>query len=199
MRENIDSAYKHLTLCGIDEAGRGPWAGPVVAAAVIWPDQTLIPAELNDSKQLSELKREMLYEQIQRNSVFAIGIASVKEIDTLNILKATYLAMQRAYEGLNEKPDLTLVDGNRLPAIDAAMQAVVKGDSRSASIAAASILAKVTRDRMMCELDQQWHHYGFARHKGYGTRQHQDALQLHGPCPHHRTSFAPIRALLQAA
>ena len=177
-------------VCGVDEAGRGPLAGPVYAAAVILsPDR---PIEgLNDSKKLSEKKREALYDVIvDRAEAYCIAWASVAEIEEYNILGATYLAMTRAVEGLSVTPNLALIDGNRIPPqLGVSAQTVVKGDAQSESIAAASILAKVTRDRLLMELDAQYPQYGFAVHKGYGTKAHTSALQEYGPCPEHRPSF----------
>ncbi len=177
-------------LCGVDEAGRGPLAGPVVAAAVILrPDA--IPEGLNDSKKLSEKKRELLFDDICRSALaYHIASASVEEIEAVNILQATYLAMQRAVEGLSVTPSLVLVDGNRLPpSLTAPARFVIKGDALSASIGAASILAKVSRDRWMLELDRQYPEYAFAKHKGYGTALHYERLREHGPSPVHRLSF----------
>lgn len=177
-------------ICGVDEAGRGPLAGPVYAAAVILsPDN---PVEgLNDSKKLSEKKREILYDLIIENAVdFCIASASVEEIEQLNILGATYLAMTRAVAGLKKQPELALIDGNRIPpSLGVAAKTVVKGDALSESIAAASILAKVSRDRVLVELDREYPQYGFAVHKGYGTAAHTAALREHGPCAAHRPSF----------
>ena len=177
-------------VCGVDEAGRGPLAGPVYAAAVILsPDR---PIEgLNDSKKLSEKKREALYDVILERAVaYCIASASVEEIEEYNILNATYLAMTRAVQGLSLTPDLALIDGNRIPPqLGVAAQTVIKGDAQSESIAAASILAKVTRDRVLIEMDAQYPQYGFAVHKGYGTKAHAAALKEFGPCPEHRLSF----------
>ena len=177
-------------LCGIDEAGRGPLCGPVCAAAVVLPPELEIEG-LNDSKKLSEKKREQLFSVICENAVaYGVGFASVEEIEELNILNATYLAMKRAYEAAGMDADLVLVDGNRLPPdIPAKMRYVIKGDALSASIAAASILAKVSRDRVLYELDAQYPQYGFAKHKGYGTAAHYDALREFGVSPVHRRSF----------
>lgn len=192
-------AQFHQPLCGIDEAGRGPWAGPVVAAALIWPENQPVPAILNDSKKLSARKRETLYAWLCNHARYGIGIASVEEIDGTNILRATHLAMQRAFEALGAPPvPLALIDGNQPPTLPCQTRAVIKGDGCSPSIAGASILAKVTRDRLMSELAVHYPAYGFDRHAGYGTAQHQRALAEHGPCPAHRRSFAPIRALLEA-
>lgn len=177
-------------VCGVDEAGRGPLAGPVYAAAVILSPNRPIEG-LNDSKKLSEKKREALYDMIlERAESYCIASASVAEIEEYNILGATYLAMTRAVQGLSVKPQLTLIDGNRIPPqLEVAAQTVVKGDAQSESIAAASILAKVTRDRLLIEMDAQYPQYGFAVHKGYGTAAHTAALKEYGPCPEHRPSF----------
>jgi ribonuclease HII len=176
---------------GVDEAGRGPLAGPVVAAAVILDERQPI-AGLDDSKKLTAARREGLDEQIRARALaFAIAQASVEEIDRLNILQATLLAMQRAVAGLRLRPGLVLVDGNRLPVLDMPAEAVVGGDGRVASISAASILAKVHRDRWCAEIDAHYPQYGFAVHKGYGTAAHLEALRAYGACPLHRRSFAP--------
>lgn len=177
-------------ICGVDEAGRGPLAGPVYAAAVILsPEYPIIG--LNDSKKLSEKKREELYDIILEEAVaYSIASASVEEIETYNILGATYLAMSRAVAGLSTTPALALIDGNRIPpSLAIPAKTVVKGDALSESIAAASILAKVSRDRVLKELDTQYPQYGFAVHKGYGTAAHTAALRQFGPCPEHRPSF----------
>ena len=178
-----------LVICGVDEAGRGPLAGPVCAAAVILPDGYEIPG-LNDSKQLSDKKRRELFPVIQEEAI-AYGIAMVDEktIDAVNILNATFMAMKDAISQLSVRPDLALIDGNRTTDFGVEAMAVVKGDARDASIAAASILAKVTRDRFMEEMDKQYPEYGFAVHKGYGTRRHYDAIREHGMCPIHRKTF----------
>lgn len=183
-------------VCGVDEAGRGPWAGPVSAAAVILsPDD--LPSGIDDSKALTEKRRDELAIQIKARAVaWGVGFASVEEIDELNILKATGLAMCRAIEQLAVTPVAALVDGNYRFALPCEVQTVVKGDSLSLSIAAASILAKTARDRLMIELDDHHPGYGFARHKGYNAPAHQAALQSLGPCPAHRRTWAPIRALL---
>lgn len=177
-------------ICGVDEAGRGPLAGPVAAAAVILPDNCMIEG-LNDSKKLTEKKREALFPIIQEQAVaWSVGLASEKEIDEINILQATFLAMKRAIEGLSVKPDCVLIDGNRLPSkLDMEARAIVKGDSKSASIAAASVLAKVTRDRMLEELDKEYPEYGFAKHKGYPTKAHYEAIEKYGILDIHRRSF----------
>lgn len=180
-------------MAGVDEAGRGPLAGPVVAAAVILDERQPI-AGLADSKTLTALRRERLYDEIRAKALCcAIGEASVDEIDRLNILKATLLAMQRAVQGLRLKPQRVLVDGNQLPVIDVLAEAVVKGDALVPAISAASILAKVHRDRWCSEIHAQYPQYGFDAHKGYGTAAHLAALRLHGACAWHRRSFAPVR------
>lgn len=176
-------------ICGVDEAGRGPLAGCVCAAAVILPRDLVIPG-LNDSKKLTDKKRRELYEIIVSEAdSYGIGFASEQEIDEINILQATFLAMERALDQLQVRPDLALVDGNREPHFPLPVKTVVKGDSLSANIAAASILAKVTRDRLMEGLDQVYPQYGFAVHKGYGTKRHYEALREYGPCPIHRKTF----------
>ena len=180
---------------GVDEAGRGPLAGPVVAAAVILDDLKPIQG-LADSKKLTAARREKLFDEIRAQALCcSIAQASVQEIDELNILQATLLAMRRAVEGLRLKPVKVLVDGNRLPVLDVVAEAIVKGDAKVPAISAASILAKVTRDRWCDQLHAQYPAYGFANHKGYGTAEHLEALRAHGPCPEHRRSFAPVRAL----
>jgi len=183
-------------VAGVDEAGRGPLAGPVFAAAVILDD--LLPIKgLADSKKLTPKKREHLYDIIKAQALcFCVATASVEEIDQLNILQATLLAMQRAVKGLRLNPSKVLVDGNRLPVLDIRAEAIVKGDSKVPSISAASILAKVERDRWCVEVDAQFPNYGFLTHKGYGTQVHLRALQEHGPCVLHRRSFAPVAKLL---
>jgi ribonuclease HII len=182
-------------ICGIDEAGRGPWAGPVVAAAVVLDPDT-IPRGLNDSKKLSAARREELFDQIAASAKVGIGVADERRIDRDNILAATLWAMAEAVRGLQRTPDFALVDGNRAPTLSCPVQTLVSGDARSLSIAAASIIAKVTRDRIMVRLDQDFPAYGFARHKGYGTAAHHAALQRVGACVHHRKSFAPIAKLI---
>lgn len=182
---------------GVDEAGRGPLAGPVVAAAVILDEQQPI-AGLNDSKKLSPARREALFDAIRARALcFSIAEASVEEIDRLNILQATLLAMQRAVAGLRLRPGLVLVDGNRLPVLDCSAEAVVGGDALVPAISAASILAKVHRDRWCAEVDTQYPQYGFAGHKGYGTAAHMAALREHGACIHHRRTFAPVAQSLR--
>ena len=176
-------------ICGVDEAGRGPLAGPVCAAAVILPPDVELPG-LNDSKKRSEKKRELLFPMIQEQAVaWSVAFASVEEIEELNILRATFLAMNRAIAGLNVKPDLALIDGNQNREIAMPSRTVVHGDARCACIAAASILAKVSRDRLMKELAVRYPQYGFEKHKGYGTKAHYAALREYGPCPIHRRSF----------
>lgn len=182
-------------VAGIDEAGRGPWAGPVVAAAVIL-DPHNFPAGLNDSKKLSARKRESLFDELQNCAQIGVGLASVEEIDNINILQATFLAMQRAVDNLPAKPAFLLVDGNQKPPIDLPLKTITKGDSRSFSIAAASIIAKNHRDSLMRELAKTYPDYGWEKNAGYGTAQHRDALNLVGITPHHRRSFAPIRKIL---
>lgn len=186
-------------VAGVDEAGRGPLAGPVVAAACILPSKKFFEG-LNDSKQLTEKDRDRLFVQITECSDILYGIAVVdpETIDKINILQATLLAMQQAVDALPTPPDYLLIDGNCTPFFSMPARAVVKGDCKSISIAAASVLAKVTRDRLMRKHDATYPQYGFAKHKGYGTDQHFTALVEHGPCPLHRKSFAPIRALLDA-
>ncbi|MFX1682736.1 ribonuclease HII [Mitsuaria sp. CC2] len=182
-------------LCGVDEAGRGPLAGPVVAAAVILDDQHPIKG-LNDSKVLSEKKREQLFDEIRAKALcFCIAEATVEEIDRVNILQATMLAMRRAVEGLRLKPAHVQVDGNRLPVLRIPAEAIVKGDALVPAISAASILAKVHRDRFCLQMHEQHPQYGFDNHKGYGTREHLDALRVHGATVWHRQSFAPVRSL----
>lgn len=179
-------------VAGVDEAGRGPLAGPVVAAAVILDDLQPI-AGLRDSKKLSQRRREQLYDEIVSKALcFSIAQASEQEIDKLNILQATLLAMRRAVEGLRLKPMKVLVDGNRIPVLDVRAEAIVQGDAKVPAISAASILAKVHRDRLCAELHRLYPVYGFERHKGYGTADHLQALLTHGPAPCHRQSFAPV-------
>lgn len=183
-------------VAGVDEAGRGPLAGPVVAAAVILDDLKPIKG-LADSKKLSASRREKLFDEIRAKALcFSIALASVEEIDQLNILQATMLAMRRAVNGLRLKPNMVLVDGNRLPIIDIRAEAIVKGDSLVPAISAASILAKVHRDRWCMEVDLVYPQYGFAGHKGYGTAVHLAALKSHGACPEHRKTFKPVTEVL---
>jgi ribonuclease HII len=184
-------------IAGVDEAGRGPLAGPVVAAAVILDDRHAIKG-LADSKKLSARRREALFDEIRAKALCcSVAQASVEEIDELNILQATLLAMRRAVMGLRLPPKLVLVDGNRLPVLDIRAEAIVKGDDKVPAISAASILAKVTRDRWCLEYHQQFPQYGFDQHKGYGTADHLAALRLHGPCPQHRRTFRPVTDLLR--
>ena len=183
-------------VAGVDEAGRGPLAGPVVAAAVILDERHPIQG-LADSKKLTALRRERLFDEIRAKALCcSIAEASVEEIDRLNILQATLLAMRRAVAGLRLKPNKVLVDGNRLPTLEVLAEAIVGGDALVPAISAASILAKVHRDRWCLTLDQQYPQYGFAQHKGYGTAAHLAALRAHGPCAQHRTSFRPVTELL---
>ncbi|OLL30653.1 ribonuclease HII [Burkholderia sp. SRS-W-2-2016] len=189
---NFESAED--IVCGVDEAGRGPLAGPVVAAAVIFDPAKPMIRGLDDSKALSAKKREELYEKIvDRALAYCIASATVEEIDSLNILHATMLAMKRAVEGLAVVPTLVKIDGNRCPTLSIRSEAVIGGDALVKSISAASILAKVTRDRMLLQLHEAFPMYGFDAHSGYGTPQHLAALREHGPCAHHRRSFAPVR------
>ena len=186
-----DSFYAqgYQVICGVDEAGRGPLAGPVCAAAVILPKHLEIPG-LTDSKKMTDKKRRELFPLIQEQSVaYGIGLASQEEIDEINILQATFLAMERALSQLNVRPDMVLIDGNRERDFGVPVQTVIKGDSLSANIAAASILAKVTRDNLMMELAQQYPQYGFEIHKGYGTKAHYEALRQYGASPINRRSF----------
>lgn len=185
--EIYDEGYQ--LLCGVDEAGRGPLAGPVYAAAVILPRGTEIEG-LNDSKKLSEKKREELYERIKEKALsYAVAFSTVEEIEEKNILGATFLAMNRAIEQLSPTPELALIDGNRDSGIMMQSRCIVKGDALCADIAAASILAKVTRDRYMTQMAERYPQYGFERHKGYGTKQHYEAIRAFGPSPIHRMSF----------
>ena len=177
-------------ICGVDEAGRGPLAGPVCAAAVILPEDLEIEG-LNDSKKLSEKKREQLFDIIIEKAIsYCVAYGTLEEIEEKNILNATFLAMNRAIDGLNIKPDFALIDGNKIPTgINVPAAAVVKGDAKSMSIAAASILAKVSRDRLLMEYDKKYPQYQFAKHKGYGTKLHTDLIKEFGPCEIHRLSF----------
>ena len=176
-------------ICGVDEAGRGPRAGPVFAAAVILPKGLVIEG-VTDSKKLTEKKREQLFETIKEKAVaWCVASASVEEIEEMNILQADLLAMKRAVEGLKIKADFAMIDGNQKPHLDIPCETIVKGDSKSESIAAASILAKVSRDRLMTELAEKYPEYGFEKHKGYGTKAHREAIIEHGPCEIHRMSF----------
>ena len=191
------SWYVPGLIAGVDEAGRGPLAGPVVAAAVILDDQNPIKG-LADSKKLTALRREKLYDEIRAKALCcSIALATAEEIDTLNILQATMLAMKRAVAGLRLKPNKVLVDGNRLPTLVILAEAIVKGDALVPCISAASILAKVYRDRWCAEYHLEYPQYGFAGHKGYGTAVHLAALRAHGACPQHRKSFAPVARVLK--
>ncbi len=186
-KEALNKGYKYV--CGVDEAGRGPLAGPVYAAAVILPPDCEIEG-VNDSKKLSEKKREALFDIICEKAVaYSIATASEKEIDEINILQATYLAMKRAVEGLDAKADYALIDGNRLPCLDIPAECIVKGDSKSESIACASILAKVSRDRYMLKMAEKYPQYQFEKHKGYGTKLHYEMLDEYGASEIHRQSF----------
>lgn len=184
----LSKGYKYI--CGVDEAGRGPLAGPVCAAAVILPENCEIEG-LNDSKKLSEKKREALYDVIREKALaYCVAYGSLEEIEEFNILEATFLAMNRSIEGLGIKADYALIDGNRVPkGIKIPCETVVKGDAKSASIAAASVLAKVTRDRLLLEYDKEYPQYNFKKHKGYGTKEHTDLILEYGPSPIHRMSF----------
>lgn len=187
--ENKVIANGYNAVCGVDEAGRGPLAGPVCAAAVILPPNTIIDG-VNDSKKLSEKKREKLFDVIIEQSVaYSVAWASVSEIEEINILNAAMLAMKRAVEGLQVKADFALIDGNKTPDLEIPSFPIVKGDSLSMSIAAASILAKVSRDRLMYEYDKKYPEYEFAKHKGYGTKLHREKILEYGPCEIHRPSF----------
>lgn len=178
-------------VAGVDEAGRGPWAGPVVAAAVVLRPETA-PSGLDDSKKLTEKRREALYDALQACAEIGVGVAAVEEIDRLNILQASMLAMTRAIDALPAPPALCLIDGNQAPITPMPTKTIVKGDAISSSIAAASIIAKVTRDRMMADLAAAFPGYGWERNKGYGAPAHRAGLDAHGVTPHHRRSFAPI-------
>lgn len=183
----LSKGYK--AICGVDEAGRGPLAGPVCAAAVILPANTFIEG-VNDSKKLSEKKREALFDVIKETAVsYCIAYASVEEIEGINILNATMLAMKRAVEGLDVKADYAMIDGNKMPQLDIDGETIIKGDAKSMSIACASILAKVSRDRLLYEYAKEYPQYQFDKHKGYGTAAHREAILKYGPCPYHRMSF----------
>ena len=190
LMKEFDREYKiYGTVCGIDEAGRGPLCGPVVAAAVILPDEYNI-LYINDSKKLSETKREEVYKEIDKYAVaYGVGIVSPERIDEINILQATYEAMRTAIHKLSVKPDILLNDAVTIPKVDIKQVPIIKGDAKSISIAAASVLAKVTRDRIMEEYDKKYPEYGFAKHKGYGTKQHIQALEQFGASPIHRRTF----------
>jgi ribonuclease HII len=195
--EREAAAAGYTVVAGVDEAGRGPLAGPVVAAAVIVGGATF--DGLTDSKKLTEKARERLYDEIfDRAAAVGVGSATPTEIDRINILQASLLAMRRAVEQLPDSPDLLLVDGNQRIGWDGEQRTIVKGDALSLSVAAASVIAKVTRDRLMKELDARYPAYGFARHKGYPTADHRSALAAHGACPEHRMSFGPVSRTLEA-
>lgn len=193
--ESAERALSAGPIAGIDEAGRGPWAGPVVAAAVILDPQN-IPVGIADSKMLDEDRREVVYARIIETSTVAVGIADVTRIDTDNILNATMWAMAQSLAGLATAPRLALIDGNRAPKLPCATRTIVRGDAKCLSIAAASIVAKVTRDRIMRDAAGDYPEYGFDRHKGYGTPQHREALDLYGVTPLHRRSFRPVQYAL---
>lgn len=186
-KEALAKGYK--SVCGVDEAGRGPLAGPVCAAAVILPEGVIIDG-VNDSKKLSEKKRESLFDVIREQALsYSIAYATVDEIEEINILNATMLAMRRAIDGLYIKADYAMIDGNKIPPIDIDAECIVKGDAKSMSIACASILAKVSRDRLLYKYAEEYPMYGFDKHKGYGTKVHREAILKYGPCPYHRKSF----------
>jgi len=186
-------------LVGVDEAGRGPWAGPVVAAAVVLPQNAFIEG-LNDSKKLSPKKRKTILEKIKQTALsYSVGIVSHTQIDEINILQATYQAMKIAIAGISIPFDLVLVDGWAIPRLKLPQQNVISGDAQSACIAAASIVAKETRDAIMEQMAQEYPQYGFEKHKGYGTKYHMQALEKFGPCPIHRVSYAPIKAIIKNA
>ncbi|MBU1088005.1 MAG: ribonuclease HII [Candidatus Omnitrophica bacterium] len=182
-------------IAGVDEAGRGPLAGPVVAAAVIVPKYCCFDSKVTDSKKLSASQRQKAYEEIIAKCIYAYAVVGEKKIDEFNILQASLLAMANAVNKLSQKPDWVLVDGAHKPALAFPMQAIIKGDSLSISIASASIVAKVIRDSIMIELDQEYPQYGFAIHKGYGTKSHLQAISAYGPCPIHRKTFQPIKGI----
>lgn len=186
-----------VRIFGVDEAGRGPLAGPVVAASLYFKGEIEIP-DLNDSKKLSAAKREKIFELLTTSSSveYGVGIATVEEIDSLNILQASLKAMVRSFEALN--PDYLLIDGNKMPKTEVPGEFLIKGDSRSPSIAGASIIAKVIRDRFMMECHEKWPEYGFNAHMGYGTKKHREAIDRLGPCPIHRKSFEPIKSMVGA-
>ena len=186
-KEALAKGYK--SVCGVDEAGRGPLAGPVCAAAVILPEGVIIEG-VNDSKKLSEKKRESLFDVIREQALsYSIAYATVDEIEEINILNATMLAMRRAIDGLEIKADYAMIDGNKIPPIDIDAECIVKGDAKSMSIACASIIAKVSRDRLLYKYAEEYPMYGFDKHKGYGTKVHREAILKYGPCPYHRKSF----------
>ena len=190
-----DFGWPNKLIAGIDEAGRGPWAGPVVSAAVVLNKKN-IPSGLNDSKKISEKKRQSLYSSIYNSHFVGVGISSIEEIDNLNILQATFLSMKRALDNLDCSVDAILVDGNLDPGFDYKTECIVNGDSISFSIAAASIIAKVTRDNLMSKIHKEFPNYNWKRNKGYGTKEHRNALDMYGPCKYHRKSFSPINKML---
>ena len=199
-QQKSDQGFKRIV--GIDEAGRGPWAGPVVAGAVILNQNKLsddLVSGLDDSKKLSATKRETLFDLLKESVEYGVGVASVEEIDRINILQATFLAMKRAVENLPTAPDFALVDGNKVPSLPCAGEAIVKGDSRSFSVAAASIIAKVTRDKIMTELSQMHPGYAWESNMGYGTKAHKAGLERLGETDHHRKSYKPIINILSQA
>lgn len=193
--ENQANAKGYSIVCGVDEAGRGPLAGPVYAAAVILPDGHVVDG-VNDSKKISEKKRKLLFDKIIDECVcYSVGVATQQEIDDINILQATFLAMRRAVEGLSVKPEIALIDGNKKPGLDIPEWDIVKGDAKSASIAAASIIAKVSRDRYMLEMAEKYPEYQFDKHKGYGTKLHYEMIEKYGVSPIHRKTF--LKKILQ--
>ena len=193
--EKNKNNLNYKLIAGVDEAGRGPWAGPVYSAAVIL-DISKIPAEINDSKKMSEKKRDEIYSRIVSEHHYSIGVADVNEIDELNILQASLLSMKRAITNLHLYPDFVLIDGVHRPNLDVDSENIIRGDSKSLSIAAASIIAKVERDRFMKKIDEEYPCYNWKKNKGYGTKEHQNALNIHGISKHHRKSFSPIRKIL---
>lgn len=193
--EKNKNNLNYKLIAGVDEAGRGPWAGPVYSAAVIL-DISKIPAEINDSKKMSEKKRDEIYSRIVSEHHYSIGVADVNEIDELNILQASLLSMKRAITNLRLNPDFVLIDGVHRPNLDVDSENIIRGDSKSLSIAAASIIAKVERDRFMKKIDEEYPCYNWKKNKGYGTKEHQNALNIHGISKHHRKSFSPIRKIL---
>ena len=193
--EKNKNNLNYKLIAGVDEVGRGPWAGPVYSAAVIL-DISKIPAEINDSKKMSEKKRDEIYSRIVSEHHYSIGVADVNEIDELNILQASLLSMKRAITNLHLNPDFVLIDGVHRPNLDIDSENIIKGDSKSLSIAAASIIAKVERDRFMKKIDEEYPCYNWKKNKGYGTKEHQNALNIHGISKHHRKSFSPIRKIL---
>lgn len=194
----IEKSFKPKIVAGVDEAGRGPWAGPVVAAAVIFEDESKIPSGINDSKKISKKKRDELFEYITKSAIYGVGIVGAEEIDSMNILAATKLAMQKALDSLSKSPQVVLVDGNqKIIYKNAKVITIVQGDSKSISIAAASIIAKVTRDKIMEQLHQEFPYYNWAKNAGYGTADHIKALAENGITEHHRKSYAPIKKLIK--